>query len=123
MRNQSACPAIQIQVTERVLRLVTTFVLQKSNSVTAETLLDQVESDRRKTLGYFLSELRKRADLDQHFDSTLAEFLSHRNTLVHHLSDLPGWDTETLGGIYVGRKFINELIAMNSKSLKSFQGS
>ena len=55
-----------------------------------------------------------------HFDRTLAEFLRRRNLLAHNLSDLPGWDTNTVHGIYIGRCFINELIEMNNEVLKVF---
>jgi hypothetical protein len=111
---------LNVQVTERALRLVTTVVLQKSSPITTEQLIAQTNVEQKKTLGYFLRELRKRVDLDVHFDRTLAEFLRRRNILAHNLSDLPGWNTDTVHGIYIGRYFINELIQMNTEVLKVF---
>jgi hypothetical protein len=67
--------------------------LQKSSPITAEQIIAQSNAEQKKTLGYFLAELRKRVDLDVHFDRTLAEFLRRRNLLAHHLSDLLGWNT------------------------------
>jgi hypothetical protein len=64
-----------------------------------EQIIAQSNTEQKKTLGYFLAELRKRVDLDVHFDRTLAEFLRRRNLLAHHLSDLPGWNTDTAHGI------------------------
>jgi hypothetical protein len=113
---------LDVQVTERALRLVTTFVLQKSSPLTAEKLIAQTSAEQKKTLGYFLAELRKRADIDVHFDRTLAEFLRRRNQLAHNLSDLPGWNTDTFHGIYIARRFINELHEMNSVVLKVLTG-
>ena len=52
---------LSVQVTERALRLITTFVFQKSGLTTAEQLIAQTNAEQRKTLGYFLAELRKRA--------------------------------------------------------------
>jgi hypothetical protein len=113
---------LHVQITERALRLITTFVLQKCDNIDAEQLIAQTNAEQKKTLGYFLAELRKRADLDVHFDRTLAEFLRRRNLLAHNISDLPGWNTDTAHGIYVGRCFINELLQMNNEVLKVFTG-
>jgi hypothetical protein len=111
---------LSVQTTERALRLITTFVFQKSGTLTAERLIAQTNAEQKKTLGFFLAELLKRADLDVHFNGTLAEFLRRRNLLAHNLSDLPGWNTDTVHGIYIGRRFINELLEMNNEVLKVF---
>ena len=113
---------LDVQLTEQVLRLVTTYVLQKSDPITAEQILAQVSAEQKKTLGYFVSELRKRADIDVHFDRTLSEFLRRRNILAHNLSDIPGWDLGSSHGIYRGRIFLNELIELNAEVLKVFTG-
>ena len=54
---------VMLQTTEKVIKLCMTLVLQKSNSLTLESLQHQERIERKKTLGYFLAELRKRADL------------------------------------------------------------
>jgi hypothetical protein len=113
---------LSVQLTERALHLVTTFVIQKPGTITAEQLIAQSNAAQKKTLGCFLAELRQRVDLDGHFDRTLAEFLRRRNMLAHRLSDIPGWDTSTHRGIYAGRCFINELLEMNEVVLKVFAG-
>lgn len=74
---------LNVQITERALRFITTFVLQKSSPITAEQIIAQSNAEQKKTLGYFLAELRKRVDLDVHFDRTFAEFLRRRNLLAH----------------------------------------
>lgn len=113
---------LNVQTTELALRLITTYVLQKSSPITAEQLIAQSNAEQKKTLGYFFTELRKRADIDVHFDNTLTEFLRRRNVLAHSLSDIPGWNTDTRHGIYVGRRFINELHDLNNEVLKVFGG-
>ena len=51
--------------------------------ITAEQIIAQSNAEQKKTLGYFLAELRKRVDVDVHFDRTFAEFLRRRNLLTH----------------------------------------
>ena len=53
---------LMLQTTEKVIRLCMTLVLQKRAPLTLEALQEQEETERNKTLGYFLAELRKRAD-------------------------------------------------------------
>lgn len=69
-----------VQVVEGLLRFVMTFVIQKGDSV---DILKVEEADRKKTLGYFMAELRKRAGLHPGLDRELVEFLEKRNTLAH----------------------------------------
>ena len=66
-----------------------------------------MKNERKKTIGYFLTELRKRADLHDQFDQKLRDFLDHRNTFIHNLHDVPGWNLETQGGKDVARQFIS----------------
>jgi hypothetical protein len=75
-----------LQSAEKVIRLCTTFVLQKSSPLTLDLLQQQEESERAKTLGYFLSELRKRVSVHESFDSLLTDFLNNRNDFIHDLS-------------------------------------
>jgi hypothetical protein len=58
---------LNVQITERALRFITSFVLQKSSPITAEQIIAKSNAEQKKTLGYFLAELRKRVDLDVHF--------------------------------------------------------
>lgn len=51
-----------LQTAEHLIRVCMTFVIQKGSPLTLETLQSQEEDERNRTLGYFLAELRKRAD-------------------------------------------------------------
>jgi len=77
---------IMLQAAEKLIRLCLTFVIQKSDSLTLDLLIDQEEAERKKTLGYFLTELHKRADIHEEFDALLSDFLKNRNDFVHDLS-------------------------------------
>ena len=98
-----------IQGLERSIRFVMTFVLQKEGVLTVEKLEAQEANEREKTIGYFLTQLRYRADLDPSIDDRLRLFLNQRNTLVHHLMDIPGWSLETPEGLQVANEFITEV--------------
>jgi hypothetical protein len=113
---------LQIQTAEKVIKLCMTFVLQKTSPLTLEALEAQQESERRSTLGYFLNELKKRADVHPDFAEVLASFLAMRNTFVHNLTDVPGWDMNTDEGSARAREFLNELLRVADHVLKVFIG-
>jgi hypothetical protein len=82
---------IIIQMAERMIKLCMQYVLQKDDSgLTYEKLKSLQADEARRTLGYFLVQLRHRADLDATFDDQLRQFLAQRNQLVHNLSEIPG---------------------------------
>jgi hypothetical protein len=106
------------QTAERLIRLCMTFVLQQSSPLTLELLERQEKAERKKTLGYFLSELRKRAELDPSFDTLLERFLERRNALVHHFDHC--LNTEI--GLAGANAFLDEMITDTDKVLKVFLG-
>ena len=113
---------LMIQTTERVIKLCMTFVLQRSNPLTLETLERQKKEERKKTLGYFLSELRKRTDLDDKFDALLEQFLEKRNVLVHDFGERDEFSLNTPAGLAGANEFIRDLIQITEEVLKVFVG-
>ncbi len=111
-----------VQTTERVIRLCMTLVLPKDAPLTFEKLQQQKESERNKTLGYFLSELRKRVDLDEHFDLLLKEFLKNRNDFIHDLDRVPGWGFSKPQNVVASKKFVYQLIHQADNVTKVFSG-
>ena len=99
-----------LQATEKVIRLCMTLVLQKQAPLTLEALQEQEEIERNKTLGYFLAELRKRADLHDGFDVLLKDFLKNRNDFVHDLSRVPDWGLGSPEQTAKAKRFIHRLI-------------
>jgi hypothetical protein len=70
------------------------------------------EPERKRTLGDFLKELRKLARIEPQFKNKLYRFLTMRNTFIHNLSEVPGWDVRTEEGREVATKFLSELLAL-----------
>ena len=110
------------QTAERVIRMCMTFVLQKSSPLTLEMLERQRKAERKKTLGYFLGELRKRADVAPGFDALLEEFLERRNILVHDFGDLAECSLNTPSGLMGANAFIRDMIRVTEEVLKVFVG-
>lgn len=100
-----------VQTVEVVLRLVMTFVLQKDEGpLSIQKLEAQTKAERKKTLGYFLIELRKRAGLRDDLEAMLDRFLEARNTLAHRLDDIPGWEQrDTVEGRLQAYHFLSQL--------------
>lgn len=110
------------QTAERVIKLCMTFVLQKSSPLTLELLEHQETAERRKTLGYFLGELRKRADLEPGFESLLEDFLERRNVLVHEFGGRDEYSLNTVEGLAGANAFLRDMIRITEEALKVFMG-
>lgn len=107
-----------LQTAEKVMRFAMTFVLPKNGPLTIDLLKEQEETERTKTLGYFFSELRKRANVHESFDDLLKEFLKNRNDFIHDLSRVPSWDFNENGS--EARRFVHTLIWQTEKVVKVF---
>ena len=80
-----------VQMAEKMTKFCMQYVLQKGGVVlTYENLKSQQAEEAKKTLGFFLSQLRLRAEIDSTFDDQLKEFLTQRNQLAHDLTGVPG---------------------------------
>jgi len=60
----------------------------------------------KKTLGYFLRELRENTPIRKDFDKILSDFLTARNTFVHKLSSIPDFSLKDEAGIKAGLNFV-----------------
>jgi hypothetical protein len=80
-----------VQMAEKIIKFCMQYVLQKDGGIlTYEKLKSQEAEEAKKTLGFFLSQLRLRAEIDSAFDDQLKEFLKQRNQLAHDLVGVPG---------------------------------
>lgn len=113
---------LMLQAAEKIIRLCMTFVIQKSDSLTIDVLIEQEEAERKKTIGYFLSELRKRAEVHESFDGLLSDFLNNRNDFVHDLSRVENWDLRSVAGSKEARRFVDKLIWQTDQVIKVFSG-
>lgn len=109
-----------LQTAEKVIKLCTTFVFQRSSPLTLDLLQQQEEAERTKTMGYFLSELRKRVSVHESFDTVLRDFLKNRNDFIHDLSRVPHWDFHTAETATEAKRFVLSLIQQTETVLKVF---
>ena len=82
---------LHVQQAERVLAGAVELVLNDQTLAPAK-LMEQTESEQKRTLGKVLKELRKRATIERKFRNKLYRFWEMRNTFIHNLSGLPGLD-------------------------------
>jgi hypothetical protein len=109
-----------VQSVEGMLKMVMTYVFQKGDRLDIFLLETQTNAERKKTLGYFIGELRKRVGLDPDFEAKLTSFLEHRNTLAHRLDDVPGWELGAEAGFNETRAFLTSLIKDSHELLMIF---
>jgi hypothetical protein len=102
-----------LQTTEQLIRGCLTYVFPSGGILTLE-MLERIEN-RKHTLGQFLVELRKRIDVDDQFDSILAEFLDKRNILIHRIGDVPGWSLDNDHGLKIARQFVDRLLIIDQQ--------
>lgn len=100
---------IWVQDVERTLRFVLTFVIQKGDGLTLERLEAQTEAERKKTIGYFLDQMRRRVAIHPKVNDYLSTFLTLRNRFAHDVSSVPGWDMETEDGLKAANDFLTDL--------------
>jgi len=113
---------LMIQSVESALRMTTTFIIQREGGLTLEKLEAQERHERDKTIGYFLSQLRHRVDVDPEIDSKLRRFLDLRNALVHDVSRVPNWGTDTPQERQAAHAFLAELLTLAHFLLMFFSG-
>ena len=99
-----------LQSVEKVLRLVTTFVIQDGEDLTIEKLQSIEKKEAKRALGYFMKRLRERADFLPAFDELLESFLKNRNDFIHNHDLIPGWNLSTKQGQGVARQFTSNLL-------------
>ena len=104
-----------LQSVEKVLRFVTTFVIQDGESLNLEKLQSLEKKESKKALGYFMARLRKRADLFPAFDELLESFLKNRNDFIHNHDSITGWDLNSEQGRIVAHHFTSELLSQAHK--------
>jgi hypothetical protein len=80
-----------VQMAERMIKFCMHYVLQEGEGgLSYEKLKSLQAEEAKRTLGYFLAQLRRRVDVEASFDDQLREFLTLRNDLAHNLGDVPG---------------------------------
>jgi hypothetical protein len=111
-----------VQMAERTLKSCMALALPRGGINTAESLERQTAEEAKKTLGYFLGQLRHRVTVQPEFDAVLAEFLDRRNRLVHHLNSVEGLNLRTPEGRAVADIFIRTTATIAVRIINVFMG-
>jgi hypothetical protein len=111
-----------VQSAEKVVQGCMRWTLPRQGIATLEDLERQTAEEAKKTLGYFLDQLRRRAFVEEQFDADLKEFVDKRNTFVHHLASVEGLNFDTPDGLDVASSFIFSLASLSDHVTKVFMG-
>ena len=110
---------VTTQTVERMLNMLLTFVLQNGVPLSYSRLMELNSKHRRRTLGYFIREMQKRATFQDDIDSVLERFLESRNSLIHRFDDIPGSALESDDDRKELRSFLAQLAA-DTETLMAF---
>ena len=113
---------LHLQSVENAIRLCLQVVLPEVPISTLEALHALEQREAKKTLGYFLCTLRERVQVEAEFDNLLAEFLKNRNTFVHNLWSLEGWEPRSEDGCARCIQFVQALGDQATHVLNVFTG-
>jgi hypothetical protein len=102
---------LHVQLAERALAVAVETVLEDPK-LTAAKFMAQTEQEQKRTLGGVITELKRRAGIEPEFNKKLWRFLEMRNTFVHNLPEVPGFDLSTEGGREATTKFVAELLGL-----------
>src|SRR5665213_288274 len=109
-----------LQATEYLINVAMLYVFQDNPPMSIATLEAQKKTAKKKTLGYFITALRKRVDLHPHFDKLMSSFLDDRNEFIHDLCRVPGRDIETKEGRQKLDEFLAKLLGENMQVTRIF---
>jgi hypothetical protein len=113
---------LMVQSAERMLKACMTLALPKGGALTLAEYERQTTEEAKKTLGYFLTQLRHRVDVHPKLDTELSEFLELRNRLVHNLDAVEGLDFGTPEGRAVADAFIRKTATKAAYIINIFTG-
>jgi hypothetical protein len=101
---------MNVQSTERVIKRVMQIAMPREADLFVPLFERLASKDMDRPLGAFLTELRKRAGLNQDFDELLKRFLLQRNVFIHDITQPEGWTLKTKEGIVVVDIQLNNLL-------------
>ncbi|EQB8042455.1 hypothetical protein ACSZOL_04580 [Aeromonas hydrophila] len=104
-----------IQVVERSISFVTTYVLQDDDPLTLAKLNSIQAKERKKALGYFIGKVKERATLALPLENLLSDYLKNRNDFIHNNDQIPEWDLNTERGRCVAKQFTVNLLRQAHK--------
>ena len=101
---------LNVQSTERVTKRVMQIAMPRERDFFV-ALSERLQSkDMDRPMGAFLTELRKRAELNGQVDELLKRFLLRRNVFIHDIAKTEGWTLKTKEGLSVIDGQLDELL-------------
>lgn len=111
---------IQMQVLEKLVSLSLTFPLRDVGVKTLDALFTAEAKNKKATIGRLIVALKSRVDLDDDFATMLDRFLDYRNTFVHDLDRMGGFEWQLEGGIARMHDFLDTLSTDTEFITKAF---
>jgi hypothetical protein len=84
-----------VQGIEHILKFLLDFIFPDNPNASLRDLLDGSNEKKKKTLGGFVHELRKRVHVEREFEAMLLKFLTFRNRFIHTLFHEKGFGLGT----------------------------
>ena len=100
---------VGMQVTEGLINTVLQLALSEGDAVTLEGLTKDQERFRKATLGRLIKAIKERSSISPDFDQVLEAYLKDRNTLIHDLSRMGGFDYMSKEGLERMERFVGNL--------------
>lgn len=83
---------VQAQLAEDIIRHTLLYVLPGRPMRTLKAFLKAEAALTKITLGTMTKTLRERTELHPRFDAVMTRFVEDRNTLIHHVKNVPGFN-------------------------------
>jgi hypothetical protein len=97
---------VAMQVTEGVINTALQLALREGDAVTLESLTKDQERFRKATLGRLIKAIKERSSISSDFDQVLEAYLKDRNTLIHDLGRMGGFDYKSKEGLDRMERFV-----------------
>lgn len=102
---------VNMQMTEKLIAAALTYAIPESRIRSIEELSGAAERYSKQTLGKLVQQLKMRVEIDDDFIEVLHAFLQDRNTLIHDVKRIPGYDHKTKAGLKSAEQFLDHLHA------------
>lgn len=102
---------VTMQTTERLIASALTYAIPETRIRSIEDLSSAEERYSKQTLGKLVRQLKMRVEIDDDFTDVLHAFLQDRNSLIHDITRIPGFDLKTKAGLKSAEQFLDNLHA------------
>jgi hypothetical protein len=102
----------QLHAFENLFKFVMTFIIQRDSPLNIDKYERLEKEYSKKTLGYFLKELRLRAVVSDEYADLLEELLEKRNIFIHCPGTIQGWDLFSNEGQKIAEAFMARLASI-----------